>query len=1050
MVGAIVGWSLRYRLLVLGAAVAMMLFGLTQLSRVPVDVLPEFTPPYVEVQTEALGLSAEEVEQLITVPLEADLLHGVAWLDEISSQSVPGLSSIVLLFEPGTDVVRARQMVAERLTQAHALPNVSKPPVMLQPLSSTSRVMMVGLSSQDVSAINMSVLARWTIRPRLLGVPGVANVSIWGQRDRQLQVLVDPQRLRQERVTLQLVIETVGNALWASPLTFIEASTPGTGGFIDTPNQRLGIQHRLPIRTPEDMAGIPIEEKPGVVVGDVARVVEDHQPLIGDAVVHDGPGLFLVIEKFPDANTLEVSRGIEEALAALGPGLAGITVDSSVFRPADYIESATGNLALALILGLLLAAVLLGLLLDWRAAVIGLVTIPLSLATAGLVLYLLGATFNAMIVAGLVLAIGVTVDDVVVGTESVMRRFRERRDKDANRSPAEIIVEVISEGRSAIVFATLIIVLVVLPVAVVAGSGAAFLPQVVLAYVLALIASLAVALIVAPALTALLVARRPGGRRPTRLGSRLTSGYEAVVARVARRARAIVAAGAVATVGVVLIGVAALPQVDHALLPRFEERDLLVRLSGSPATSRTEMNRILARAGAELRTIPGVRNVGGHVGRAVTSDQVVNTNAAELWISIDPAADYRTAVAAVEEVVAGYPGLARTVTTYSAERIAEVLADTDRDLVVRVYGQNMAVLRAKAEEVRQALAGIDGVVSPAVEGVADEPALEVRVDIDAAARHGLKPGDIRRASTSLLSGIEVGFLFENQRVFEVVVKGEPELRHSLTSVGDLLIDTPGGVPVRLADVADVRITPTPTVIRREGVMRILDVAAYVRGRDFGAVKADLESQLAAIAFPLEYHAEVRAVSAERQADQLHLLAAVVAAAIGIFLLLQALFGSWRLAAMTFVTLPAALVGGVFAAFAAGRDEVTLGALVGLAVVLSIAARNGIALLVHYQGLDRAEGEIDRVALILRGAGDRLVPTVVTAISTAVAFAPFVVLGDQPGFEIVRPMAAVIMGGLVTSTLLTLFVIPAVYLRSGPSAQTAPSVQPVELPALSPA
>lgn len=1050
MMRAIVGWSLRFRLLVLGAAAAMMLLGFTQLPRVPVDALPEFTPPYVEVQTEALGLSAEEVEQLITVPLEADLLHGVAWLDEIRSQSVPGLSSIVLLFEPGTDVIRARQMVAERLTQAHALPNVSKPPVMLQPLSSTSRVMMVGLSSQDVSLIDMSVLARWTIRPRLLGVPGVANVSIWGQRDRQLQVLVDPQRLRQKRVPLQLVIETVGNSLWASPLTFIEAATPGTGGFIDTPNQRLGIQHRLPIRTPEDMARIPIEEKPGLVLGDVARIVEDHQPLIGDAVVNDGPGLFLVIEKFPDANTLEVTRGIEDALAALGPGLAGITVDSTVFRPADFIESATSNLLLALVIGLLLVAVVLGLLLDWRAAVLSVVSIPLSLAAAGLVLYLLGATVNAMTVAGLVLGIGIVVDDVVIGTESVIRRFRERRDEDADRSTAEILVEAITGDRSAIVYATLIIALVTLPVAFVAGAAGAFLPEIALAYVLAMIAAFVVALTVAPALTWLLVARRPTERHPSRLGARLTAGYEAALSRIVHRAQVVVAAAAVITVGAVLVAATALPQVGEALLPQFQERDLLIRWDGSPATSRTEMNRILARAGAELRAIPGIRNVGGHVGRAITSDRVVNTNAAEIWISIDPAAEYRSTVAAVEEVVAGYPGLARTVTTYSAKRIGDVLADTDQDVVVRLYGQNQAVLRAKAEEIRRALAEIDGVVDPAVEGVADEPTLEVQVGIAAAVSHGLKPGDIRRAVTSLLSGIEVGFLFEDQRVFEVVVWGEPELRHSLTSVGDLLIDTPSGVPVRLAEVADVRIAPMPTVIRREGVMRILDVGADVEGRDFGAVMADVDSRLAAIEFPLEYHAEVRGVSAERQADQLRLLAAAAAAAIGIFLLLQALFASWRLAAMSFATLPAALAGGVLAGYAGGSGSLSLGALVGLAVVLAIAARNGIVLIVHYQQLERTESATDRVALVLRGARDRLVPIVLTATATAVAVAPFVLLGDLAGFEIVRPMAAVILGGLVTSTLLTLFVIPAVYLQSGLSPEPAPSVQPVEQPALSPA
>ena len=301
MMRAIIDSSIKFRLLVLALAAGAVVLGVTQLPKTSVEVLPDFTPPTVEVQTEALGLSASEVEQLITVPMEQDLLNGVAFLDDIRSQSVPGLSRILLVFEPGTNLFRARQVVAERLTQAHALPQVSRPPQMLQPLSSTSRVLMVGLSSKKVSALRMSVLARWSIAPRLVGVPGVANVSIWGQQDRQLQVQVNPEQLRARNVSLGQVIETTANSLWVSPLTFVEASTPGTGGFIDTPNQRLGIQHLSPISTPTDLAKVRVEDTPGrnLALGDVAKVVESHQPLIGDAVVNEGPGLLLVIEKFP-------------------------------------------------------------------------------------------------------------------------------------------------------------------------------------------------------------------------------------------------------------------------------------------------------------------------------------------------------------------------------------------------------------------------------------------------------------------------------------------------------------------------------------------------------------------------------------------------------------------------------------------------------------------------------------------------------------------------------------------------------------------------------
>lgn len=422
---------LKYRRLVVALAAAFVFFGILQLRNVPVDVLPEFSPPTVQIQTEALGLSAIEVEQLITVPMEQNLLNGVAFLDVIRSESVPGLSSIELIFEPGTDIWRARQLVQERLTQAHDLPQVSKAPQMLQPLSSTSRLMMIGLSSNELSLIETSVLARWVIRPRLMGVPGVANVATWGHRERQLQVQVDPSLLRDKGVSLNQVISTSGNALWVSPLTFLEASTPGTGGFIDTPNQRLTIQHLLPIRTAEELAQVSLEgaEDRGLRLGDVAHVVEDHQPLIGDAVFSDRPGLLLVVEKLPGSDTVEVTREVEEALEELRPGLGDIQFDSTVFRPATYIENGIGHLTTALLIGgLLIILVLAAFLFEWRTVLIAAVAIPLSLVAAGVVIYLRGTTVNAMSLAGLMVGLVAVIDDAVIDAENIGRRLRQRRE----------------------------------------------------------------------------------------------------------------------------------------------------------------------------------------------------------------------------------------------------------------------------------------------------------------------------------------------------------------------------------------------------------------------------------------------------------------------------------------------------------------------------------------------------------------------------------------------------------------------------------------------
>ena len=422
----VLGTSLRFGRLVVALAIGLMVIGTAQLRSAPVDVYPEFMPPSVEVQTEALGLSAAEVEQLITVPLEQDLLNGVPWLDRIHSSSMPGLSAIDLTFQRGTDIYAARQMVQERLTQAHALPNVGSPPIMIQPLASTSRVAMIGLSSRSVSLIDMSVLARWKLRPRLMGVPGVANVSVYGQRDRQLQVQVDPQQLRAKHVSLTQVIETAGNALWVSPLTFVEASTPGTGGFVESPNQRLAIQHISPISTPPQLAAVPVEGAPSgaLRLGNVANVIEDHQPLIGDAVGSGAPSLYLVIEKFPGANTLEVTRGIEAAMREMAPGLKGIAVDPNVYRPATFIQTALHNIGVVGLISLALLLVLMLVLLgSWRAALIGVIVVPMSLLTAAYVLYLQGVTFTTITLLGLAAAMGLVIDDVITDIDAVRRRL---------------------------------------------------------------------------------------------------------------------------------------------------------------------------------------------------------------------------------------------------------------------------------------------------------------------------------------------------------------------------------------------------------------------------------------------------------------------------------------------------------------------------------------------------------------------------------------------------------------------------------------------------
>ena len=1024
----IVGSSLKLRVVVVALAALLMVFGFTEFDDMPVDTLPEFSRPYVEIQTEALGLSAQEVEALITTPLEADMLNGTPWVEEIRSESIPGLSSVVLIFEKGTDIMHARQVVQERLVSVHALPNVSKPPTMINPVASANRSMAIGLKSDTLSLIEMSVLARWTIVPRLMGLPGVANVSIWGQRKKQLQVLVDPQQLKDQGVTLRQVISTTGNALWASPLSFLEASTPGTGGWIDTPNQRLGVRHLLPITTAKDLAKLPVDGTSSMRLGDVTTVVEDHQPLIGDAIVEDAASLMLVVEKFPWASTMEVTEEVEEALVALQPGLLGVEMDSTLFRPATYLEQAEDNLSLALLMGGVLALLaLLAFLFDWRATLIGAVAVLLSLIAAVAVLYAQGVTINMMIITGFVIALSAIIDDAIVGVENIVRRLGLPRKGGSEESTARIILEALLETRAPLLYATLIMVLAVAPVLFLGGVTGALVHPIATSFVLALLASLVVAITVTPALSLLLLREgsRQGGNSPVAVT--LQGFYTAMFSWAARVPRP----AFVTVCAILVVGVAIVPFLrEESLLPNFKETDLVVRWQSSFGASHQAMSRIATLANRELRSVPGVRNVSAHVGRAVMSDERTDMSSGELWVSLDPSADYDTAVAAVKDVVAGYPGLSPEVLTYLQSKVRGERSGTGEALVVRVYGEDLNLIRTKAEEIRRVLSRINGIVDPTVQFMKETPTLEIEVDLDKAMHYGLKPGDVRRAATTLVSGIEVGSLFEEQKVFDVVVWGKPDIRRSLTSVQELLIDTPSGRHARLKDVADVRIVPAVTVINRDAVARRIDVTAEVHGRDLAAVAADVERGLRNVNFPLEYRAELRGEYADRLAAHERVVALSIAVAIGMFLLLQAFFRGWRLATAIFLTLPMALVGGVLAAWFSGGGVLAVGSLAGFAAVFGIAVRNSLTLVSRYRYLEEHEGETFGADLVQRGTRERSATILMTAVATALVFLPLALFGNIAGLEILHPLAIVVLGGVFTATWFTLAGVPAIYLLFG--------------------
>ncbi|MBL9095881.1 MAG: efflux RND transporter permease subunit [Alphaproteobacteria bacterium] len=1021
MLASIVGFALRQRVLIAALALLLVVFGVQTSTRIPLDVFPEFAPPRVEIQTEAPGLSTEEVESLITVPLE-NALNGVAWVKTLRSKSVLGLSSVLCIFEEGTDVIRARQLIQERVAAiAPRLPSVARPPVILQPLSSTSRAMKIGVSSKTLSQMELSDLALWTIRPRLMGIRGVANVAIWGQRDREFQVLVDPDRLAANGVTLDQVVKAAGDATVVSG-----------GGFVDTPNQRLPVQHLTELYTPDDLARTVVRFEGGAPIrlGDIADVVVGHPAPIGDAVINDGPGLLLIVEKQPWGNTLEVTKKVEAALDALKPGIKGVDVDPTIFRPATFIERSLGNLTQALLIGsILVVVVLFFFTLDWRSAVISLTAIPLSLLAAGLVLYFQGGTLNTMVIAGLIIALGEIVDDAIIDVENIRRRLGLNA-AEAHPKPAlNVVLAASLEVRSAVVFAGMIVAMVFVPVLFLEGLAGTFFRPLAMAYLLAIAASLLVALTVTPALCLMLMPGEPLARREPLLVRGLKGAYEAILPGFVRRPRTSLVALAILIAGAGMTGIV----LKEQFLPNFRETDFLMHWVEKPGTSLEAMTRITVSASKELRAIPGVRNFGSHIGRAEVADEVVGPNFTELWISLDEKAPYDATLKRIQDVVDGYPGLYRDVLTYLRERIKEVLTGASASIVVRIFGADVAVLRGEAEQVRAAIAGVDGVSNLHVEQQVLVPQIQVRLRPEIAANFGLTSADVRRAATTFVQGERVGQIYHDQRVLNVAVWGVERVRHDVEALRQLPIETPTGARVPLGDVADVVIMPTPNEIKREGGSRRIDVTLNVKdGSDLGSVAREVKARVQKLTFSRGDHPEFLGEYQALQDSRTRLLSLSVLSMLGVLLLLYVEFQSARLMLLIAASLPFALIGGVAGVVMSG-GILSLGSLVGFVTVLGIAARNGIMLISHYRHLEREEGMPFGPALIMRGATERLAPILMTASCASLALLPIVLAANAPGHEIEAPMAAVILGGLVTSTLLTLVLLPTLYAAFGRSA-----------------
>ena len=1012
----IIETSLRLRVAVVVLMIVLFVIGYRIVSQTRFDVFPEFAPPLVEIQTEAPGLSSSEVEVLVSVPIE-NALNGVSWLDKIRSKSVLGLSSVIAYFEDGTDIMQARQLVSERIAEVRSqLPSVAESPVILSPLSATSRAMKIGITSKTLSQMEMTTLCKWTIRPRLMAIPGVANVAIWGERDRQIQVLIDPGRLFANGVTADEVVNAAR-----------EGAEIGGGGFIDTPNQRFAVSHIAGVKGPEDLSSVPVAVRDGTPIrlGDVAELTEGYPPPIGDAIINDEPGIMLIVEKQPWGNTLDVTKKVEEALDALRPGLTDLEIDSTIFRPATFIEMSLENLNKALIIGCILVIIILVFFLnDWRTALISALAIPTSLMTAALILNYQGGTINTMVLAGLIIALGELVDDAIIGVENVMRRLRLNRESANPENVFKVVLNASLEVRSAVVYGSIIVAFVLMPVIFLEGLSGSFFRPLAFSYILAILSSLLVALTLTPALCLILLPK-VAEKRESWVLNRLKAMYSALLPSLIRNPKKVLGFLVVALIIIVLI----IPFLGEQFLPNFKEYDFLMHWVEKPGTSLEAMDRITIAASKELRAIPGVRNFGAHVGRAEVADEVVGPNFTELWISLDQNVDYDSKVAEIQEVVNGYPGLYRDLLTYLRERIKEVLTGSSATLVIRIYGENLEILRAKAQNVKDAISDIEGIIDLKVQAQVLVPQIEVRVRPEAAAQFGLNAGQIRGLVNLYLKGTKVGEFYQDQNIFDVVVIGEKSISSNIETLRSIMIDTPAGSQVPLQDVADVYMAPTPNTITRESASRYIEVTCNVSGRDLASVARDIEDRIKGVSFPAGYHPELLGEYAAQQASKNRILGLSVLALTAIFFLLHADFGSYRLAMIVFSGLPFALIGGVIVTLFTG-GVLSLGSLIGFVTVLGIAARNSIMLISHYRHLELKEDMSFGFDLVVRGAKERLAPIIMTAMTTALALMPIVIGGIKPGQEIEYPMAMVILGGLTTSMLLNLLVMPVIYWKFG--------------------
>ncbi len=1022
MLSALIRLALRFRGVVIALAAVLVGFGSSTLLQSRYDVFPEFAPPEVVIQAEATGLSPEQVELLVTQPIE-NVLNGLEGIEALRSASIQGLSVITVIFKPGSGIFLDRQLVAERLaTVASRLPAGAGPPEMTPLTSSTSTVLAVGLTSERRSLMELRTIADWTVRQRLLAVPGVAKVSVFGGEVRQLQVYIEPERLIRYGLALE---DVVGAARRATGVR--------GAGVVDTENQRLVIRTEGQALTPSELARTVVTYHGGASVrlGDVARVAEGPEPAVGAASVMGRPGVMLMVSAQYRANTLEVTRMVDQALAELRPTLDahGVRVDADILRPARFIETATGNVRSALLLGAALVVVVLTLFLfSLRTAAISCTAIPLSLLAAVTVLERLGISLNTMTLGGLAIAIGEVVDDAVIDVENILRRLRENRGREQPLPRLQVILEASLEVRGAVVYATFAVVLVFVPILTMTGVAGRLFAPLGLAYIFATLASLGVAVTVTPALCSLLLKDRNTPLAEPPLVRWLKARYRPLLLRVERHPGAVLGAVALLTCA----GLAALPFFGAGFIPELKEGHFIVHMTAVPGTSLAESLRLGGRVTEELMKLPEVRAVGQRVGRAEAADDIMGTHSSEIEVDLKPlgAAASARALKEIRAVLVTIPGANFAVNTFLTERVEETLSGFTAPVVVNIFGPHLDVLDQKAAEVASALAKIPGAADVLVQSQPGSPQLVVRLRRGDLERWGLTAVEALEAVRTAYQGEAVGQIYDGDQIFATTVILEPALRRNVTALGALPLRNPDGTYVPLAGVADVAVASGRYSVLHEGARRVQAVTCNVVGRDVASFVSEARRRIAAaVPLPVGTYIDFAGSAAAQARSRRDLLVHAAMAGVGILILLSIVFGTARNLMLVLANLPFALVGGVLVVLAGG-GELSLGSLVGFVTVSGITLRNSIMLISHYQHLVVAEGQSWGLETALRGAEERLAPIVMTALVTGLGLLPLAIGSGAPGREIEGPMALVILGGLATSTVLNLLVLPTLAVRFG--------------------